>query len=202
MHINNGEDYAGSANWSVYWDRSRNQRQFRSSGERHQQRLVPLVSPHRKRTKPSPSLFRSTEERRSPGILFLVSIARATARRIFHRRLWLSDLRHLRGCSLSVPRAAKLWRASASSDRRAQDHGFRLKRSHAININILVSCQHIVYAEISRSISGAVLSASINPIALAIDRYRVPRRSAAPTRFERPIKRPLHRGGRARPRAA
>ena len=51
---------------SSAWDRSRNQRQFRSSGERHQQRLVPLVSPHRKRTKPSPSLFRSTEERRSP----------------------------------------------------------------------------------------------------------------------------------------
>jgi hypothetical protein len=51
---------------SLSWDRSGNQRQFRSSGERHQQRLVPLVSPQRKRTKPSLFLFHSTEERRSP----------------------------------------------------------------------------------------------------------------------------------------
>ncbi len=31
------------------------------------------------------------------GILFLVSIARATARRIYHCRPWLSDVSHLRG---------------------------------------------------------------------------------------------------------
>ena len=56
-------------------------------------------------------------------------------------------------------------------------------------------CQNTICAKISRSILGVVLSPSINSIALAIDRYRVPRRSAAPTRFKRPIKRPLHRGG-------
>jgi hypothetical protein len=31
------------------------------------------------------------------GILFLVSIARATARRVYHCRPWLSDVSHLRG---------------------------------------------------------------------------------------------------------
>src|SRR6516165_271430 len=50
--------------------------------------------------------------RAQSGILFLVSIARATARRIYHGRPWLSDVGHLRGCSLSVPCATKLWRAS------------------------------------------------------------------------------------------
>jgi hypothetical protein len=47
------------------------------------------------------------------GILVLVSIARATSRRIHHCRPWLSDVSQLRGCSLSVPCAARLWRASA-----------------------------------------------------------------------------------------
>ena len=42
------------------------------------------------------------------GILFLVSIARATARRIYHCRPWLSDVSHAWGCSVSVPCAARL----------------------------------------------------------------------------------------------
>jgi hypothetical protein len=54
------------------------------------------------------------------GILFLVSTARAIARRIHHCRPWLSDVIHHRGCSLSVPCTARLWRASVSSDRSAQ----------------------------------------------------------------------------------
>jgi hypothetical protein len=45
-------------------------------------------------------------------VSFFVSIARATARRIHHCRPWVSDVSHLKGCSLSVPCAARLWRAS------------------------------------------------------------------------------------------
>jgi hypothetical protein len=127
------------ARFQRHWDRSRNQRQFRSSGERHHQGLDSLVSPQRKRTKPSPSLFRSTEERRSPGILFLVSIARATARRIFHCRLWLSDLSHLRVAPsrfLARPSfgARRCCRTEARNETVASDN--QVKSSTAVEVRL------------------------------------------------------------------
>ena len=105
---------------AIHWDRSGNQRQFRSSGERNQQRLVPLVSPHRKRTKPSPSLFRSTEERRSPESCSSFRSREQPRAEVITVVLGCRTWATFRGCSLSVPSAAKLWRASVLSDRRAQ----------------------------------------------------------------------------------
>ena len=56
------------------------------------------------------------------GILFLVSIERGTSRRVYHCRPWLSDVSHAWRCSLSVPCAAWLWRASVLSDRSIDRH--------------------------------------------------------------------------------
>jgi hypothetical protein len=57
------------------------------------------------------------------GILFLVSFARATARRTCHGRPWLSELGHFRRYAFSVRCAFRLWRASVSSDRSAHQRG-------------------------------------------------------------------------------
>jgi len=54
------------------------------------------------------------------GILFLVSIERGTSRRVYHRRPWLSDMSQLGGALCRFLVRPWLWRASVSSDRRAQ----------------------------------------------------------------------------------
>ena len=75
------------------WYRSGIQRQFRSSGERHQQRLLPWSLP----TKTVSSFVSFHRGATQSGILFLVSIERGTSRRVYHRRPWLSDMSQLGG---------------------------------------------------------------------------------------------------------
>ena len=75
------------------WYRSGIQRQFRSSGERHQQRLLPWSLPN-KTVSSFVSFHRGATQ---SGILFLVSIERGTSRRVYHRRPWLSDMSQLGG---------------------------------------------------------------------------------------------------------
>jgi len=95
----------------AFWDRSGNQRQFRSSGERRQQRLVPWSLP--------------TESEQNRLLLCFVPPKSDAVRNLVPRfdrasnrspDLPLSSLavghEPPSGCSLSVPCAARLWRAS------------------------------------------------------------------------------------------
>ena len=90
----------------VQWDRSGIQRQFRSSGERHQQCLLPWSLPTEgdKTVSFFVSFHRGATQ---SGILFLVSIERGTSRRVYHRRPWLSDMSQLGGAPCRF--LASLW---------------------------------------------------------------------------------------------
>jgi hypothetical protein len=133
------------------------------------------------------------------GILFLVSIARATSRRIHHCRPWLSDVSQLRGCSLSIPCAARLWRASVwrtvwRTDTLNCFGGVRPKRASCFGVETMkeASVSRVPWNPVvavpssidflrqpcSRSVSISTTSASRSACSARVGRFSVAHRSA------------------------